>query len=146
MTKKSSSRRRVRASKRRQTANSFWAFAIPIAVGVIVLALVVGAIWLNEDRRARAAAASAPTSTLSVPVITTAPQATAPIPYPGVARISLKETQTLLDKGEAVLIDVRGKESYDQSHAAGALSLPEEEILARLNEVPRDKMLILYCT
>jgi rhodanese-related sulfurtransferase len=41
---------------------------------------------------------------------------------------------------------VRSRESYDKPHAAGAIAIPEEEIAARLNELPRDKDVILYCT
>jgi rhodanese-related sulfurtransferase len=51
-----------------------------------------------------------------------------------------------LEKGQALLIDVRDSGAYDQSHAVGALSFPEGEIESRLSELPRDKQLILYCT
>lgn len=144
MSKKSAARRRV--PKRQQKRDSFWALAIPIAVGVIVVGLVIGAIALNERRRAEAAAAAQPTATLSVPVVTTAPLPTTELPFPNIERISLKETQSKLDKGDALLIDVRTKELYDQSHAARAISLPEDEVGTRLSELPKDKLLILYCT
>jgi rhodanese-related sulfurtransferase len=48
--------------------------------------------------------------------------------------------------GQAVLVDVRSKASYDKSHAAGAISMPEEEVGARVDELPQDKDIILYCT
>ena len=57
-----------------------------------------------------------------------------------------QETQDKLAQGQAILVDVRSKTSYDKSHAEGAISVPEDEIGARQNELPRDKDLILYCT
>ena len=112
-------------------------------MGVALIALVIGAVILNHKQRY---VASTTPDDLSVPVITVQPQPTQPIPFPEVPRISLKETQTRLEKGEALLIDVRSRELYDQTHASGSLSFSEQEIEARLGELPRDKMLILYCT
>jgi rhodanese-related sulfurtransferase len=54
------------------------------------------------------------------------------------------ETQEKLAQGEAILVDVRSSTSYAKSHAAGAVSIPEEEMEARQNELPRDKDLVLY--
>jgi hypothetical protein len=148
--KKSTARRHTtrggREQKRQPARDSFWSLAIPIAVGVVVVAIIVGAIYMNEQRTAASSAAAVPTATLSVPVVTTAPQPTTEVPFPNIKRISLKDTQAKLGKGEAILIDVRSKESYDQAHAVGALSIPEEEIKSRLSELPKDKLLILYCT
>jgi len=113
-------------------------------VGVVLVALIVGAVILNEKRLSSAAAVRP--EEISVPVKTVEPQPTQSIPNPEVPRITLKETQSLLEKGQAVLIDVRDSGAYDQSHAAGALSFPESEIESRLSELSRDKQLILYCT
>jgi 3-mercaptopyruvate sulfurtransferase SseA len=92
------------------------------------------------------APASTTSGEASASADTAQPLPTQPIPNPLVPRISLDEAQTRLEQGQAVLIDVRSRESYDQAHAAGALSFPEEEVDARLGELPRDKDLILYCT
>ena len=77
-------------------------------------------------------------------VATAQAQATQSLPYSGVARISLEETLEMLEQGEAVLVDVRSSTSYEKAHAAGAISMPEEEIDARMNELPRDQDLVLY--
>jgi rhodanese-related sulfurtransferase len=79
-------------------------------------------------------------------VTTAQAQPTSQIPYPNVPRISLDETKSKLDNGQAVLVDVRSKSSYDKSHAVGAISIPEQEINSRLNELPRDQEIVLYCT
>jgi hypothetical protein len=138
--KKRQSTKRPPSGKGRQKPDAA-SLAIPIVVGLVVLAIIVVTIVTVEKRQSLAAV---PTSTISVPVVTAQPLPTTTIPYPLVPRISLKDTQAKLDKGEAVLIDVRSKESYDQSHAAGALSIPETELDARLSELPRDRALILY--
>jgi len=143
MSKKPESRRAA-SRKAGKKAGGLASYVIPIIVGVVMVALVVGAIVLNEKRSSATAAVQTPD--ISVPVVTVAPQPTTSIPFPDVPRITLKETQTLLEEGKALLIDVRGSEAYDQQHATGAILFTEADIETRLNELPRDKQLILYCT
>lgn len=59
-------------------------------------------------------------------------------------RISPQEAYAALQSGEAVLYDVRVSGAYDAGHAEGALSLPEPDAIARLDELPEDRLLILY--
>lgn len=61
-------------------------------------------------------------------------------------RISVADAKKALDAGKAVLVDVRGADSYRQEHAKGAVSLPTHEIAARAGELPKDKQIITYCT
>jgi hypothetical protein len=63
-----------------------------------------------------------------------------------VQRIAPAEAKALLDQGKAVLYDVRSEDIFMERHAVGAQSLPLAEIEARLASLPKDKMLILYCT
>ncbi len=63
-----------------------------------------------------------------------------------VQRISVEQAKSLLDDGEAVLIDSRSFESYSAGRASGALSLPLSEMEGRHDELPTDKALIFYCT
>ena len=80
-----------------------------------------------------------------------APQA-APAPAPAAPteatarRIPAVEAREALAKGKAVLVDVRPKTAYDSSHAKGALSIPLTEIDARAAELPKDKLVVTYCT
>jgi len=145
MAKKPESRRPTRNARKQASQNSkLTSYAIPIVVGVVLVALIIGAVVLNEKRSSSAAAVQP--EEISVPVKTVEPQPTQSIPYPAVPRITLKETQSLLENEQALLIDVRDSAAYDQLHAVGALSFPEAEIESRLSELPRDKQLILYCT
>lgn len=61
-------------------------------------------------------------------------------------RIPVTDAREALAKGEAVLVDVRAKEAFAASHAQGAISLPLWEIGARFAELPKDKLIITYCT
>ncbi len=63
-----------------------------------------------------------------------------------VHRIEPAAAKVLLDKDEAVLYDTRPAESFQTRHAAGAISLPEDQIQSHLSTLPKDKILILYCT
>jgi predicted sulfurtransferase len=61
-------------------------------------------------------------------------------------RIEAPEAKRLVDKGEAVLLDVRGKEAWDGGHAEGALHIPLNDLAQRLKELPKDKLIAAYCT
>ncbi|HSR30850.1 MAG TPA: rhodanese-like domain-containing protein [Anaerolineae bacterium] len=137
--KKTRQRQKQRPSRKTKGPS----LAIPIIVGAVVLVIVAAAIISFE--RERPASAELPGSDVAQGD-TVPPLSTNPIPYPNVPRISVQETQGELDKGQAILVDVRSKTSYDKLHAAGAISIPEEEIEASLDELPRDKTIILYCT
>ena len=133
--------------KGKQPTGGPGALALPILVGVLVVAFIVFAVVMIEKRQdAAAATTGALTNTLSVPVVTAAPLPTTTAPYPNIERISVKDTKALMDKGDALLLDVRAKASYDQSHAVGAVSFPEDTFDARVGELPKDKLLVLYCT
>ena len=59
--------------------------------------------------------------------------------------ISALELKDRLDKGEQIqLIDVR--EAYELEIAKiGGLHIPMNEILANVDKIPRDKMVVVYC-
>lgn len=134
--KKRQNKKRASARKRKRQTQRASSLVIPIIVGVVVVAVIVGTIVSIESRRP---------VTASVPMVTAAAQPTNPIPYPGVPRISIEEAREKLETGQAVVVDVRTKNTYDQAHLPGSISLPEDEIEARLDELPHNKELILYC-
>ena len=74
-----------------------------------------------------------------------------------VPRISLDDAKQHFDNGTAIFIDSRQEEDYEQAHIAGAISLPDSatlfiqgnlhEALDNLeNELPKDQLIITYCT
>lgn len=44
------------------------------------------------------------------------------------------------------ILDVRSQKAYENGHIPTAKSFPAGEVLKRLNEIPKDKYLIIYCT
>lgn len=72
--------------------------------------------------------------------------ATLNIPHPEIRRISLADSKAAYDKGKAIFIDVRGEPYYSQGHIPGALSITEDEMLGRLDELDRKVWIITYCT
>ena len=71
--------------------------------------------------------------------------ATAP-PADGARRVTVAELKDLLDKNEAVVIDVRNEASYNAGHIRGAKLIPEAEVINRTNELPRNKFIVTYCS
>ncbi len=62
------------------------------------------------------------------------------------ARISVTELRERLDKGTAVAVDVRGAGQHNNGYIKGGLWIPSDEIAARAAELPRDKMIVTYCS
>ncbi len=64
-----------------------------------------------------------------------------------VPRIAPAELKGRLDSGEEVLVvDARSAREFQQQHIPGAISVPYNEVEARLGELPRDQEIVLYCT
>ncbi len=64
----------------------------------------------------------------------------------GVRRITVAELRQALEKGAAVVVDVRSEEAYKAGHIKGARLIPVDEIAGRVKELPRNKMIITYCS
>jgi 3-mercaptopyruvate sulfurtransferase SseA len=112
--------------------------AIPAVVGVVLVIVVLGILLSLDSWRSSPAASAANPTALPMP--------THPIPYPEVPRISVKQAQEQLARGEILMVDVRSKASYDRLHIEGAVSIPEDQIESRLDELDRERSIVLYCT
>ena len=75
-----------------------------------------------------------------------APPAQAANPAEDARRITVAEVKQKLDAGEAVVYDTRAKTAYDIEHIKGALSMPSNEVATRTGELPKDKLIVFYCT
>lgn len=64
----------------------------------------------------------------------------------GVERVTTAELEKLLKEGKAIVVDVRSQAMYDLGHIAGAKLIPLPEFEARAKELPRDKMIVTYCS
>ena len=68
-------------------------------------------------------------------------------PEDSMPRVKVEEAKAEVANGSAVIIDVRGSETYKNAHIKGALDYP----LARLEQsdfkdLPKGKRIIAYCT
>ncbi|MFO7696940.1 MAG: hypothetical protein R6X16_07270 [Anaerolineae bacterium] len=105
----------IEARARRQRATLYWAGGATLVIVAVILALVLS----GRD------AATTPTAA-------------------GLPRISPQDAYAAVQAGEAVLYDVRIADAFDDMHAEGAVSLPESEAIARLGELPNDRLLVFY--
>jgi predicted sulfurtransferase len=64
----------------------------------------------------------------------------------GARRITIEELETLMKEDKAYVVDTRNQASYDVGHIPGAHLIPAAEILNHLNELPRDKTIVTYCS
>jgi len=64
----------------------------------------------------------------------------------GARRITADEMVAMVKNNEAVVIDVRNQASYDLGHIPGAKLIPAGEILNHLDELPKDKLIVTYCS
>lgn len=68
-------------------------------------------------------------------------------PEDAMPRITAAESITLFKEGKAIVIDVRGTESYKAAHTKGSLDFPLNKLEAGdFAGLPRDKKIIAYCT
>jgi rhodanese-related sulfurtransferase len=56
------------------------------------------------------------------------------------------DLKDLLARNEAVVIDVRNQASYDVGHVRGAKLIPEAEVVNHLDQLPKDKLIVTYCS
>ena len=112
-----------------------------LAAAVLMAALALAACNSNDPKGNRAAGSSSPTAP------TPRPNPSAHIaPADGVKRVTTVELRDALDRGAALVVDVRPEQSYSSSHIKGSISIPLEQVATRLGELPRDKMIVTYCS
>lgn len=93
-------------------------------------------------------------STISIPEITGVNRENTDIDLPSisylqeVSRISVEEVKTKLDAGiRIIIIDVRSRTEYQESHIAGALSTPTiEDLIELYSDLNIYDEIITYCT
>ena len=50
----------------------------------------------------------------------------------------------MVHTGEALLLDIRPASEFESGHLPLARSIPFDELEARLSELPRDKIIVIY--
>ncbi len=64
----------------------------------------------------------------------------------GVRRVTPTELQAMLNRGEAVVVDVRNQDAYNTAHVRGAILIPETDVAKRSDELPKNKLIVTYCS
>jgi predicted sulfurtransferase len=73
------------------------------------------------------------------------PQQPSP-PADSARRIKAAELHDLWEKNDVVIIDTRSEAAYKDEHIKGSISMPAGTVLAHLEELPKNKMIVAYCT
>ena len=60
-------------------------------------------------------------------------------------RIGLEEAKGMVDRGDVVVIDVRQPDEWASGHVQGAIHMPVDDVLARIDELPKDRDLLFIC-
>ena len=67
-------------------------------------------------------------------------------PADSVRRVTIDELKTMLAENKAVVVDVRGDAAYKAGHIKGSLMIPAAEIDKHVDELPKDKLIVTYCS
>lgn len=59
--------------------------------------------------------------------------------------ISVQQAKGMIDRGEVFILDVRTPEEYDAGHINSSKLIPLQVLDKRLDEIPRDRKLLVYC-
>jgi hypothetical protein len=112
----------------------FFSLSAAVMLAVLVMA------GCNSQEKGNVASSNGKSAT------TSGPSSAQNVPGDGVRRITTVELRDALDKGAAIVIDTRPVESYKQSHIKGSISVPVDQVASHINELPRDKMIVAYCS
>lgn len=65
---------------------------------------------------------------------------------PDIQRLAPAALHELVEKGDAVIIDVRGSVPFELGHVRGAVWMPLGKLSERAGELPEEKLIVAYCT
>lgn len=98
-------------------------------------------------RLAAAVVTAAATAMLVMPSGTAGAQYAIPPSAEAVPRMSMADFKARVDAGTVVVVDVRSLADYRLGHIPGAVSMPLNEVPARLGELKGGgKPIVTYCT
>ena len=60
-------------------------------------------------------------------------------------RMDVDEAHGMYDDDDVVFVDVRRPDEYEEGHIKDALFIPVDDVLARIDELPKDKKLLFIC-
>lgn len=63
-----------------------------------------------------------------------------------VQRISAEDLRERMKSGNVVVVDVRDANSFEGSHIPGSINIPMASIESNLDQLPKNKEIVAYCT
>ena len=116
----------------------------PILIGAIIGVAVIGVVLIAYLLGMKAGSSNGPAALIPAGAADTP---TEPAPEDSVPRISMADFIKLYSSptDRPYIIDVRPKDSYDQAHIKGAVSIPEDQITGHLGDLPKGKLIVTYC-
>jgi cytoskeletal protein RodZ len=114
-----------------------------IIIIFLVVIVVVGVVWVFRQQINQGMIPTEKTSTQNSIAF---PAVTRSISIEDVQRTSLEDAKTGFDNKEVLFVDVRSGPSYAVSHIPGAISIPEDQIIDRMNELDPNRWIITYCS
>ena len=110
---------------------------------LVSLALVLGTGLLVACNSSENLLAQSNRKTVQPP---TSPQPASPNPADSARRIDVEELHKLWEKDEVLIIDTRSELDFKNSHIKNAISMPFGTVQDHIEELPRNKMIVAYCT
>ena len=106
-------------------------------IGLVLVSFLAGC--NSQEAKRGAGNASRPSQTAQTPqqAANTANEA---------RRITAEELHKLWQKDEVLIVDTRNEPSFKQGHIRGAILIPTAEFASRADELPKNKMIVTYCT
>jgi len=74
------------------------------------------------------------------------PQTVQPASLDSARRITVEELHKLWQKDEVLIVDTRTEPVFKQGHIRGSILIPATEFASRADELPKNKMIVTYCT
>ena len=137
---------------------------IMVAGALLVGALVVWSLTRTVEPSTEgytsttdASTAPVPSATTTLPVARTSPLSepaagqTPPPPAPSgdrtsVQRIAVEDLRAKMNRNEVTVIDVRDARAYGLKRIPGSINVPFASVESMLDQIPKDKPIVTYCT
>lgn len=100
-----------------------------LAIAILGVAIIAGCNSREQTINSRTAGASS-----------------APTPADGVRRVTVPELLELVKKNQVFIVDVRNEDAYNLAHIRGAKLIPLNDVEKRAGELPKDRLIVTYCS
>lgn len=110
-------------------------------LGVVAIAAAIAACAPSKDEKNAPAPVPAAGASEGAPTVSLSPVAR--YQPPGLTAVEL---HARMAHEPVVILDVRSQAAYDEAHIQGAKSLPWAKLSQGYRQLPKDRLIALYCT